>query len=166
MYYNTKWTVGWVNLRTKLNVEHGPLLYILLFWLKFLFVSLLLPLFSVWNGSRHLVQHSVDSGLQTLHEQPESRVLLSRRGERWTLDLEMNHAPIYYSINSCDVADDSALSDGVAKTAVWRLEWFIWKFSLSRHYITCFKPNSTLYYKPRLYLCLVGVHYCCLWWST
>lgn len=40
---------------------------------------------SVWNSGRHIVQHSVDAGLQTLHEQPESSLLLPRGGKRWTL---------------------------------------------------------------------------------
>lgn len=41
---------------------------------------------SVWNSGRHIVQHSVDPWLQTLHEQPESSLLLPRGGKRWTLN--------------------------------------------------------------------------------
>lgn len=41
---------------------------------------------SVWNSGRHVVQHSLDSGLQTLHEQPEGSMLLSGGGKRRALD--------------------------------------------------------------------------------
>lgn len=51
-----------------------------------LLLSLLLcVLLSLWDDGRHSLQHSVDSGLQILHEQPEGSVFLRGRGEGWTV---------------------------------------------------------------------------------
>lgn len=44
-----------------------------------------LRLLSLWDRCRHLVQHSLDSRVQALHEQPEGSMLLSGWGKRWTL---------------------------------------------------------------------------------
>lgn len=49
-------------------------------------------LLSLWIDGRHSLQHSVDSWMQVLHEQPEGSMCLRGRGEGWTVTQNTMHS--------------------------------------------------------------------------